>query len=54
MDWNWDVTRVRSAYNTKISVVIPEVIIISSGVVLHDMIELIYFYFIIFSQKKKW
>ncbi len=41
MDWNWDVTRVRSAYNTKISVVIPEVIIISSGVVLHDMIELI-------------
>jgi hypothetical protein len=26
----------------------------SSGVILHDMIERIYFYFIIFSQKKKW
>ena len=26
----------------------------SSGVVLHDMIERIYFYFIIFSQKRKW
>jgi len=26
----------------------------SSGLVLHDMIEQIYFYFIIFSQKKEW